>query len=71
MRYMKVNVKEVHEIAKIIGDVKALLKGYFQKNQLESGIADGKKRTGWGWGKKEKTGLIPANFLGGLWRNLY
>lgn len=54
-----------------VQDTKAFLREYFQRNQSESGIAEDKKRTGWKLGQKRPDRVDTANFLTGLWHNLY
>ncbi len=54
-----------------IGDTKAFLKEYFQRNQSESGFAEDKKRTGWRLGQKRPDRIDTSNILTGLWHNLY
>jgi len=51
--------------------LKSYLKEYYQRNQLESGFSEDKKRTGWKLGQKREDRIDTANTVNHLWHNLY
>jgi transposase len=56
---------------RFLGDIKAFLKDYFQRNQSESGFSEDKKRTGWRIPQKRSDRVDTAYTLDIIWHNLF
>lgn len=56
---------------RFVNNPKTFLKGYYPRNQSESGFSEDKKRTGWKVGQKREDRIETANNLTYLWHNLY
>src|SRR3989344_3029179 len=56
---------------RFVKDTKGFLREYYQRNHLESGFSEDKKRIGWKLGQKRHDRIETANNLTNLWHNLY
>ncbi len=56
---------------RFVKNTKGFLKEYYQRNHLESGFSEDKKRIGWKLGQKRHDRIETANNLTNLWHNLY
>lgn len=58
-------------LARMVADVNAYLKEYFQRNQSESGISEDKRRFGWKIMQRKPDTISTAQFLTTIWHNLF
>lgn len=58
-------------LEQFVNNTYGFLEEYYKRNQLESGFAEDKKRTGWRLGQKKPERVDSANIAIVLWHNLY